>query len=581
MSGFAHDLPFGATLIAPTAPAFACGRRRSNSVAVEIEGQPAVAMTPIARRLVRSRGPLRRRHALSLPPGRRPRGARSRVARPGRRCPRPEPRRRSARLSLAASGVARPAVARDGALRAACRRSGRLQRRAGSLARARGARRHRRRADADQRFSRPAQLGLRRRAAVCARPQLWHAGRPEGAGRRRAWARAHDLSRRRLQSLRARTGIIWRPTRRGFFRDDIATPWGAAIDFRRPEVRRFFTENALYWLLEYRFDGLRFDAVHAISEADWLDEMAAEVRAAVEPGRHVHLVLEHDGNVAAHLRGDFDAQWNDDAHHVLHVLLTRRARRLLFRLCRGAGRHAGALPRRRASPIRASARPIARASRAARRAMILRPPPSCSSCRTTTRSATARSATVWRTHADPEALEAAIALQLLCPQIPLIFMGEEGASRSPFLYFTDHHGELAKAVREGRRREFAGFEGFEPGETADAIPDPNAAETFRTQPAGCRWRAGQAQAGPLRRVAGVAGDGPDAPARRRPVHGCPPGRYCRRAGALAAGRLVPCSPSPAISGASPVRSNRPTAACSSNRAPGQASRPCTGSSRVG
>ena len=53
----------------------------------------------------------------------------------------------------------------------------------------------------------------------------------------------------------------------GFFRDDIATPWGGAIDFRRPEIRRFFTENALYWLLEYRFDGLRFDAVHAISEA--------------------------------------------------------------------------------------------------------------------------------------------------------------------------------------------------------------------------------------------------------------------------------------------------------------------------
>ena len=74
--------------------------------------------------------------------------------------------------------------------------------------------------------------------------------------------------------------------------------------------------------------------------------------------------------------------------------------------------------------------------------------------------------------------EAAIALQLLCPQIPLIFMGEEAASRTPFLYFTDHHGELAKAVREGRRREFAGFAGFQAGETTDAIPDPNAAQTF-------------------------------------------------------------------------------------------------------
>ncbi len=81
---------------------------------------------------------------------------------------------------------------------------------------------------------------------------------------------------------------------------------------------------------------------------------------------------------------------------------------------------------------------------------------------------------------DPVALEAAIALQLLCPQIPLIFMGEEGASRTPFLFFTDHHGELAKAVREGRRREFAAFAGFHDGETAESIPDPNALATFES-----------------------------------------------------------------------------------------------------
>jgi malto-oligosyltrehalose trehalohydrolase len=76
-----------------------------------------------------------------------------------------------------------------------------------------------------------------------------------------------------------------------FFRDDVKTPWGPAIDFRRPQVRRFFTENALYWLTEYRFDGLRFDAVHAINEPAWLDEMAAEVRASVERCLYVHLVL--------------------------------------------------------------------------------------------------------------------------------------------------------------------------------------------------------------------------------------------------------------------------------------------------
>ena len=106
-----------------------------------------------------------------------------------------------------------------------------------------------------------------------------------------------------------------------FFREDHKTPWGPAIDFRRPEVRAFFTGNVLMWLMEYRFDGLRFDAVHAIEDQSWVDEMAATVRATVEPGRHVHLVLEHH-NDASHLERDVDAQWNDDGHNVLHVLLT-------------------------------------------------------------------------------------------------------------------------------------------------------------------------------------------------------------------------------------------------------------------
>ncbi|MDV6320758.1 alpha-amylase family glycosyl hydrolase, partial [Chromohalobacter sp. HP20-39] len=90
---------------------------------------------------------------------------------------------------------------------------------------------------------------------------------------------------------------------RRFFRDDVHTPWGAAIDFRVPEVREFFIQNALMWLMEYRFDGLRLDAVHAITERDWLGELAARVRLAVEPGRHVHLVLENEQNTAT-LLGD-------------------------------------------------------------------------------------------------------------------------------------------------------------------------------------------------------------------------------------------------------------------------------------
>ena len=262
------------------------------------------------------------------------------------------------------------------------------------------------------------------------------------------------------------------------FRDDVATPWGPAIDFRRAEVRRFFTENALYWLMEYRFDGLRFDAVHAIAESDWLDEMAAQVRATVEQDREVHLVLEHDGNVADHLRRDFDAQWNDDGHHVLHVLLTGenegyyrdyadRPAELLARSLREGfvyqgdpSGHRGGEPRGTPSadlPPTAFVLFLQNHDQIGNRAFGDR-----------------LTATV-----APAALEAAIALQMLCPQIPLLFMGEEDACATPFQFFTDHHGELADAVREGRRREFASFAAFSDPARRAQIPDPNAAETFR------------------------------------------------------------------------------------------------------
>jgi len=267
-----------------------------------------------------------------------------------------------------------------------------------------------------------------------------------------------------------------------FFRDDVTTPWGLAIDFRRPQVRQFFTENALYWLMEYRFDGLRFDAVHAIAEANWLDEMAAAVRGTVEKDRHVHLVLEHDGNVADHLRGDFDAQWNDDAHHVLHVMLT--------------GENEGYY-RDYAD------RPAERLARALREGFVYQGEPSAhrDGERRGTPSADLppTSFVLFLQNHDqignrafgdrlsssvkPEALEAAVALQLLCPQIPLIFMGEEIASPTPFQFFTDHHGELADAVREGRRREFASFAAFSDSARRAQIPDPNAAGTFdRSRP---------------------------------------------------------------------------------------------------
>ena len=267
-----------------------------------------------------------------------------------------------------------------------------------------------------------------------------------------------------------------------FFRHDIETPWGDAIDFRRPQVRRFFTENAVYWIKEYRFDGLRLDAVHEISERDWIDETGAAVRAAVEPDRHVHLILENDRNAPGHLAGAFDAQWNDDAHHVLHVLLTGEAdgyyadyakapaERLARALADGfvyqgeASAHRGGKPRGGHSghlPPTAFVDFVQNHDQIGNRAIGER----------------------LTALADLQALRAAVALTLLSPHIPLIFMGEEVGSRTPFLYFTDHNDDLAAAVREGRRAEFAGFGPFSDPAARQAIPDPNAPETFeRSRP---------------------------------------------------------------------------------------------------
>jgi maltooligosyltrehalose trehalohydrolase len=266
------------------------------------------------------------------------------------------------------------------------------------------------------------------------------------------------------------------------FRGDLATPWGPAVDFRRKEVRRFFTENALYWLIEYRFDGLRLDAVHAISESDWLDEMAVEVRKTVGPARQIHLVLENDDNVASHLAGNFDAQWNDDGHHVLHVLLTGEDEGYYEDYA-----HAPAtrLARCLKDGFIYQGEPSSYRNGKARGTDSTKLPPTAFVLFLQNHDQIGNRAFGERLTilADPAALEAAVALQLLCPQIPLIFMGEEQASLAPFLFFTDHNPILARAVREGRQREFAAFARFSDRKDIENIPDPNSPSTFlRSKP---------------------------------------------------------------------------------------------------
>ena len=263
-----------------------------------------------------------------------------------------------------------------------------------------------------------------------------------------------------------------------FFREDLKTPWGAAIDFRRAEVRDYFEQNAVYWLQEYRFDGLRFDALHAIQDPDFINELAATIRSQVD--RDVHLVMEHEGNAARHLRTGprapgFDGQWTDDMHHVLHVLLTDELdgyyedypnpiEKLARALAEGFvyqgewSEHAGK-PRGQPSghlPTTAFVIFLQNHDQTGNRALGER----------------------LTALADPRALRAATLLLLLSPFIPLLFMGEEVETKTPFQFFTDHHDELAELVREGRRSEFKHFPAFQDPERRKNIPDPNAAATF-------------------------------------------------------------------------------------------------------
>ncbi|GBQ61914.1 malto-oligosyltrehalose trehalohydrolase [Komagataeibacter swingsii] len=261
-----------------------------------------------------------------------------------------------------------------------------------------------------------------------------------------------------------------------FFRADLPTPWGAAIDFRQSAVRTFFEDNALYWLMEFRFDGLRLDAVQAIAERDWLRDLPARVRTRTEPGRHVHLIVENENNDAGLLRAGYRAQWNDDAHNALHVMLTGE----------GEGYYANFTP----DPTAALARVLAEgfAFQGEISPVTDRPRGSPSGDLPSERfiiflqnhDQIGNRALGERLNvlAPEPALRAAYGLVLLCPQIPMLFMGEEWGSRQPFLFFTSHTPGLGRIVRDGRRREFAAFSHFASEKTRDTIPDPNAPETF-------------------------------------------------------------------------------------------------------
>jgi malto-oligosyltrehalose trehalohydrolase len=263
-----------------------------------------------------------------------------------------------------------------------------------------------------------------------------------------------------------------------------ATPWGQAIDYRVPQVRAFAIENALHWLDRYRFDGLRLDAVHAITERgepSVLEDLRRAVGAlAAQSGRHIHLMLENDDDAAQLLdpraappAGRFRALWNDDYHDAWHVLLTGETR--------GCYRdHAQAPPARIARVLAAGfddqgERAEHRGGRARAAASAALPPTAFidflqNHDQIGNRALGARIEVL----ADAAPLRAALAITLLAPMPPLMFMGEEWGARTPFPFFCDFDSDLAEAVCKGRRVEFADAY----ARLGDAVPDPLDERTF-------------------------------------------------------------------------------------------------------
>lgn len=265
-----------------------------------------------------------------------------------------------------------------------------------------------------------------------------------------------------------------------FFQPATQTPWGAGIRYERPEVREFFIENALMWLLEYRFDGLRLDAVHAIDHPAFTHELAHRVRRHTDPDRHVWLTLENEFNQAVMLEKDFDGQWNDDGHNALHVLLTGETEAYYAEFAQDTTQKlARCLNQGYVFQGQADRHGIPRGDPSAHL------PPSAFILFLQNHDQIGNRAFGERLHqlCPPQALRAATALLLLSPMIPLMFMGDESAAPQPFLFFTDYTAALADAVREGRRREFAQFAAFSEKGDGDAIADPNARSTFlRSRP---------------------------------------------------------------------------------------------------
>ncbi len=281
-----------------------------------------------------------------------------------------------------------------------------------------------------------------------------------------------------------------------FYTEHHHTPWGAAINFDSTgnrTVRDFFIHNALYWLEEFHFDGLRLDAVHAIcddSKPDILIELAQTVQAGPGRQRAIHLILENGNNDARYLERDdagrprwYTAQWNDDIHHALHVLVTGETDGYYADYADSAVEHLGCCLTQGFAYQGQASRFHAGIPRGTASAHL---PPAAFIGFLQNHDQIGNRAFGERLPGltDPAALRAVTAILLLAPSPPLLFMGEEFGAFQPFQFFCDFEPELAAAVIAGRRREFAGFTQFGDANDASAsdrlaeIPDPCDPATF-------------------------------------------------------------------------------------------------------
>jgi maltooligosyltrehalose trehalohydrolase len=267
-----------------------------------------------------------------------------------------------------------------------------------------------------------------------------------------------------------------------YFTDRYRTPWGSAVNFDGPhsdEVRRFYIENALYWLSDFRMDALRIDAIHGMldfSAYPFLAELSDAVRSlASRENRKIYLIPESDLNdvraISPREKGGhgLDGQWNDDFHHALHALLTGERdgyyrdfggiEELVKAHSEGfvySGQYSGYRKRRHGS----SSRDIP-----AGRLVVF----SQNHDQAGNRPGGERLSGL----VSFEFLKLAAGLVLLSPFLPLLFMGEEYGETAPFLYFISHSdASLADAVRKGRAEEFAAFR------REGDPPDPQDAITF-------------------------------------------------------------------------------------------------------